>query len=60
MRHSRATLQKATVSLEEEVEARIMEGFVAHVLRYFSDRELRKRLVLAKAAASALRQEVNR
>lgn len=56
MRHSRSTLQRATADLQSEVEARIMEGFVARVRRYFSDRALRKKLILAKLA----KQEVGR
>jgi len=49
-RQSRATLQTATVALQDELEARINEGLFARVRRYFSDQELRKRLVLARGA----------
>lgn len=58
MRHSRATLQKATADLQAEVEARIMEGFFARIRRYFLDRDLRKQLVVAKATKAALERMV--
>lgn len=55
MRASRGTLLKATADLQDEVEARIMEGFFARIARFFSDRQLRKKLILAKLA----RREAN-
>jgi hypothetical protein len=50
MRLSRATLQRTTATLQADLEERITEGFWARVKRYFSDKELAKRLVLARAA----------
>jgi hypothetical protein len=55
VRTSRATLQRATADLQTEVEARIFEGLIARIARYFSDRTLRKRIILARAAKEALR-----
>lgn len=59
-RHSRGSLMQATATLQDELEQRIHEGFWARVARYFSDRALRKKLVLANAAKQALKNEEGR
>jgi hypothetical protein len=53
MRTSRGTLQRACADLQAEVEARILEGFWRRIRRYIEDRELRERLLLARAAKLA-------
>jgi hypothetical protein len=55
-RVSRGTLMKATADLQTELEARIYESLWARVRRYFSDRVLRQKLVVARAAQKALDQ----
>lgn len=57
MRVSRGTLMRATADLQAELEERINEGFLARIRRYVSDRELRDRLALARAAKVALENE---
>jgi len=53
MRISREALAKATAILQADLETRVFEGAAARVRRYFTDRDLAKRIVVAKAAKKA-------
>jgi hypothetical protein len=57
MRVSKGTLQRSLADLQAEVEKRIHEGFLARIRRYFLDRELQKRIVLARGVRKHLDRE---